>query len=117
MNEKVFKRILVFVIFCLGTRLLLAYIAKTQPKYLKLLGYLFGVIGLLMIYLFVTGKRKTGMETQMFGDVIWWNNLRPVHGLLYLLFGYLAIHGDHRAWKIIVVDVLIGLVAFLRHVL
>ena len=25
--------------------------------------------------------RKTGLE--VFGDKIWWNNLRPIHGILY----------------------------------
>jgi hypothetical protein len=65
------------------------------------------VIGFL--YLFFTGTRKTGA----FGEKVWWNNLRPVHALLYLLFAYNAIQGKRNAWVYLLVDALIGLVSFL----
>ena len=63
------------------------------------------------IYLFITGKRKTGPE--VFGDKIWWNNLRPLHSLLYFLFAYNAINGYKGAWKYLLVDVIVGLISFL----
>jgi hypothetical protein len=71
--------------------------------------YIFPAIG--FFYLFLTGSRKTG--TEVFGDKIWWNNLRPIHGLMYSLFAYNAINGNTRAWIYLLLDVIIGLVSFL----
>ena len=63
------------------------------------------------IYIFLTGSRKTGMET--FGDKIWWNDLRPVHALMYGLFAYNAINKNPNAWIFLLIDVIIGLFSFL----
>jgi hypothetical protein len=52
-------------------------------------------------------------EDEVFGDKIWWNNLRPVHGLIYFLFAYNAIKGNPFSWLYLLVDVIIGLVSFL----
>lgn len=106
------KRILLFLIGCIGTRTLFVYLAKNaNTMYLKYMGYLALLPAIGFSYLFLTGTRKTGPE--VFGDKIWWNNLRPIHGLLYFLFGYNAITGNHSAWIYLLVDVIIGLVSFL----
>ena len=65
------------------------------------------------MYLYITGSRQTGPE--VFGDKIWWNDLRPVHSILYFLFAYNAIIGNKQAWIYLLVDVLIGLASFLIH--
>ena len=75
------------------------------------MGYLALLPAIGFFYLFLTGTRKTGAE--VFGDKIWWNDLRPVHGLLYSLFAYNAILGNSSAWIYLLVDVIIGLVSFL----
>jgi hypothetical protein len=106
------KRFILFLIGCIGTRMLFVYLAKNANKtYLKYMGYLsiFPAVG--FIYLFLTGSRKTGPE--VFGDKIWWNDLRPVHVLLYLLFAYNAIKGNDFAWLYLLIDGIIGLIAFL----
>ena len=106
------KRMLLFLIGCIGTRSLLVYIAKTGSKTVLLyMGYIAIIIGLGFISIYLTGIRKTGPE--VFGDKIWWNDLRPIHGLLYLLFAYYAINGSKNAWIFLLVDVLFGLVSFL----
>ncbi len=107
------KRFLLFLVGCIGFRILLVYLAKTVSKtYLLYMGYIAILIGLGFLMIYFTGMRKTGAET--FGDKIWWNDLRPVHGLLYLLFAYNAIRGNKEdAWKFLAVDVVIGLVSFL----
>jgi hypothetical protein len=51
----------------------------------------------------------------VFGDKIWWNMLRPIHGLLYFLFAYNAINGNTGAWIYLLIDVLFGLASFLIH--
>jgi len=108
------KRFLLFLIGCMGTRLLFVYAAKNAgPTYLPYMGYLALIPTIGFIYIFLTGSRQTGGET--FGQKIWWNNLRPVHALLYGLFAYNAINHKSGAWKFLLIDVAIGLVSFLAH--
>jgi hypothetical protein len=108
------KRFLLFLFGCIPSRLFLVYIAKNiNISYLPLLGYLslFPAIG--FIYLFISGKRKTGPE--VFGEKIWWNNLRPIHGILYLCFAYNAINKNIKAWYFLLYDVILGLFSFLIY--
>ena len=106
------KRFLLFLIGCIGTRTLFVYLAKiASTTYLKYMGYLALLPAIGFFYLFLSGSRKTGGE--VFGEKIWWNDLRPVHGLLYGLFAYNAINGNDNAWIYLLVDVIIGLVSFL----
>jgi len=106
------KRFLLFLIGCIGTRTIFVILAKNASlTYLRYMGYLsiFPAIG--FFYLYFTGSRKTGAE--VFGDKIWWNNLRPIHGSLYSLFAYNAINGNPFSWVYLLFDVIIGLVSFL----
>ena len=106
------KRFLLFLIGCIGTRALFVYVAKNAgPKYLPLLGYLALLPAIGFIYIYLTGSRKTGGE--VFGEKIWWNDLRPIHSLLYFLFAYNAIIGNNKAWIYLLVDVIFGLISFL----
>jgi len=108
------KRFLLFLFGCIGTRSLLVYIAKTTNKTLLMfLGYLALLPAIGFFYLYFSGKRKTGPE--VFGDKIWWNNLRPIHGILYSLFAYNAIIGNSNAWIYLLVDVIFGLTSFLIY--
>ena len=108
------QRFLLFLIGCVGIRSLLVIIAKyINTKYLKYLGYLALVPAIGFIYIYLTGTRKTGAE--VFGEKIWWNNLRPIHSILYFLFAYNAIIGNKQSWRYLLVDVLIGLISFLIH--
>ena len=106
------KRFLLFLIGCIGTRALFVYVAKNaSAKYLPLLGYLALLPAIGFMYIFLTGSRKTGGE--VFGEKIWWNDLRPIHSLLYFLFAYNAIIGNSKAWMYLLVDVIFGLISFL----
>ena len=106
------KRFLLFIIGCIGTRSLFVYVAKNAgPKYLPLLGYLALLPAIGFMYIYLTGSRKTGAE--VLGDKIWWNDLRPIHGIFYSLFAYNAIIGNKNAWIYLLVDVLFGLISFL----
>ena len=108
------KRMLMFLIGCIGVRSLLVVLAKyINIKYLKYLGYLALLPAVGFIYIYLTGSRKTGGET--FGEKIWWNDLRPVHSILYFLFAYNAIIGNRQAWIYLLADVLFGLISFLMH--
>ena len=106
------KRILLFLIGCIGTRLLFVYAAKNASlQMLKYMGYLALIPAIGFSYIYLTGSRQTGAE--VFGEKIWWNNLRPVHGFLYILFAYNAIIGNKNAWMYLFADVLFGLISFL----
>lgn len=106
------KRFLLFLFGCIGTRTLFVFLAKNANKtYLQYMGYLSILPAIGFFYLFFTGSRKTGAE--VFGDKIWWNNLRPIHGLMYSLFAYHAINGNPFAWIYLLIDVIIGLASFL----
>lgn len=107
-------RFFLFLFGCIGSRSLFAYVAKTaKSNILQILGYIAILPALGFFYLFLTDRRKTGME--VFGDKIWWNLLRPIHGVLYALFAYFAIIKNKHAWIFLAVDVSIGLVSFLIY--
>ena len=106
------KRFLLFLIGCIGLRSLFVVIAKNiDIKFLPYLGYLALLPAIGFIYIYVTDSRKTGAET--FGEKIWWNDLRPVHALMYGLFAFNAINKNPNAWIYLLIDVLIGLFSFL----
>lgn len=108
------KRFLLFLFGCIGLRSLFVYIAiKTPTNYLPYLGYLSLLFSIGFAIIYITGSRKTGAE--VFGDKIWWNNLRPIHSLLYGFFAYNAIIKNNFAWVYLLIDVIIGLISFLTH--
>jgi hypothetical protein len=61
--------------------------------------------------IFIGGWRKVGPETQ--GAPIWWNILRPVHGVLWALIAYFSWNMDREVvWRLLLADVCMGLVSF-----
>jgi hypothetical protein len=98
----------------MGSRSALVWIAYKYPQALRPLGFLALVPAIGFMFIWLTGARKTGAE--VFGEKIWWNNLRPIHSMLWFLFAYLALTGVHEhAWKVLLVDVLLGFIAFVGH--
>ena len=107
-------RFILFLFGCIGMRLLFVIIAKNVSiKMLYYLGYLALAMPLAFMYIYLTGSRQTGVE--VLGDKIWWNNLRPLHALLYGLFAYNAIQGNPNSWIYLFLDVIIGLISFLTY--
>lgn len=108
------KRFMLFLFGCMVIRILFVYIAKTiNIEYLPILGYIALIPSIGFIYLFLSGMRKTGAE--VFGDKIWWNNLRPIHSLLYGLFAYNAINKNKKSWIFLLIDVILGLLSFILY--
>ena len=105
------KRFLLFLGACIPMRLFFAFLAWIiSINYLPLLGYIALLPAFGFFYLFFTGKRQTGLETQ--GEPIWWSKFRPIHGLFYLLFSFYAIKKDRSAYLFLLTDVLFGLILF-----
>jgi hypothetical protein len=108
------KRFLLFLVGCIGTRSLFVYLAKNASEtILMYMGYLALLPAIGFLYIYFSGARKTGAE--VFGENIWWNNLRPLHSALYFTFAYNAINGNKMAWVYLLVDVVIGLISFLSY--
>ena len=105
------KRFLLFLFACIPSRLFIVYLAKNiSLQYLPLLGYLALLPAIGFIYLYVSGSRTFGPET--FGEKIWWNQLRPIHALFYLLFAYNAVYKIRSGWIYLLFDVILGLSSF-----
>ena len=106
------KRFLLFIFGCIFVRTLFVIVAKNiSLNYLPYLGYLALLPSIGFFYIYLTKSRQTGAE--VFGDKIWWNDLRPIHGLLYALFAYNAINKNSFSWVYLLIDVIIGLISFL----
>ncbi len=107
------KRLALFLLGCIPTRILFAYVAKIAPtNVLNVMGVLglFIAIGFTVIYF--GGYRKVGVETG--GARIWWNDLRPIHALFYYTFAYMVFFGNKKnAWMALGADVIFGLISFL----
>lgn len=112
--DNLHKRYLLFLLGCIPVRLALVYLAKNLPdKYLTYMGYIALLPAIGFAYIFMTGGRKTGGE--VFGGKIWWNNLRPIHSIFYFAFAYMAIQHKPNSYIPLLIDVVIGLVAFLKY--
>jgi hypothetical protein len=112
--NKLQELFLYFLIGCIGVRLIVVYVAKNiNIEYLPYLGIvgLFPAIGFSYIYFFNGRKSKKGA----FDEDIWWEDLRPVHGILWFLFAISALLRKQYAWIFLMTDVTVGLVSFLTH--
>lgn len=108
------KRFLLFLIGCIGVRTLFVVMAKyASQKQLFYMGALALLPALGFIIIYFTGIRSTGAE--VFGEKIWWNDLRIVHAMLYILFAIYAFQNKWFAWVPLGVDVVIGLTAFIIY--
>jgi len=111
-----------FLIGCIGLRLSLAFfvykLAQTSSKdfYRKLFAVVTILIGLSFVILYVGNLRQHALEA---GGITWWNNLRPVHGILWLFAGAALLcprkNIQNLAWIILVLDAMIGLGAWFKH--
>lgn len=110
--NKLQKRFTLFLLGCIPIRFLFVYIAKNIPiNYLPLTAPITLIMGLGFFYTFFSGK-KTGST---FNQIAWWNNLRPIHGLLYILYSYYAYKKNSDSYKILLFDVIFGLLSFLIY--
>jgi hypothetical protein len=110
------KRIALFLTLCMGSRVGLVFLAKltTSVRVLQVMGVLALCVSLGFLLIFLFKLRETGRET--YGAKIWWNSLRPFHAFTYALFAYFALVGPtQHAWKVLLVDVLVGFLGFTYH--
>ena len=112
-KEKLIKRFAAFLIGCIGIRILFVVAAKKlDPNIVQYAGILAVIVAISWVLINRFGLRKTGREA---GGEIWWDNIRPIHAIMYSAFAILAFTKNEHAWVPLAIDVLIGLGAFLDH--
>ena len=113
-------RILLFIFICLPVRLLIAFFAKflqnNSIKYLQssTIQYIFSLFTLIIGISFINNwfiNKKVGG----FGGKVWWKNLRLIHGINFILYSILSIMNIKNAYKLLFMDVLIGLISFILN--
>ena len=111
------RRMILFLIGCMGARIMIAVIAKYIGENVNWLLPVLGLMALMpalgFITQFVFGLRETGRGAA--GGKIWWANMRPIHGVLYLLFAMFAFRRKVFAWRVLLIDAFIGLLAWGHH--
>lgn len=106
------KKIVLFVFGCLLVRFSFVLIAKNiNKKMLPLLGKIAIIPAIWFLVLYFGDLRQRGALNQK----IWWNNLRPLHSILYFTFVYLALNKNDKAYIPLLLDVLIGLLVFINN--
>lgn len=115
MTLSINQRILLFLFGCISSRFFLSYLIKNiSNKYSFILTFILLLIGIGFLTIYFFDLRKTGLETG--GNPIWWNNFRPIHGIFYLIASLLLFYKNKSlSSKIIFIDTLFGLSAFLFH--
>tara|TARA_A100001015_G_scaffold310722_1_gene412643 strand:+ start:1486 stop:1836 length:351 start_codon:yes stop_codon:yes gene_type:complete len=106
------KKMLLFLIGCIGARLLLTYIVyKLNKKYLPYLSIIGFIIGLGFIFSYITKKERGST----FNQKAWWHQLRPIHSAFYLWFAYLALIKNKLSYVPLLIDTIFGLISFLIY--
>ena len=103
------KRFILFLFFCIPLRLFISH-SIYKRKNVDLLKFILLFIGLGFVRVYALDLRKTGVE--VFGGEIWWNNLRPLHALNYLLATYMLHNKIKRSEYVILFDTIIGFLKF-----
>ena len=109
--ENIFIRAAAFLIGCMGLRGTFAYALKRYspvPRIVALLTVI-PAIGFAVIYMFKL--RRTGAETG--NERIWWDRLRPVHSLLWLIATVGIVLQASWSWIVLAADTAIGFVGWL----
>ena len=104
------KRTLEFLIGCMGSRVALVWLAYAYPHILRPMAL---CISSGFMYIWANGLRQNPAETG--GEKVWWNDMRPVHSVLWGTFAYMAFNGSPNAWKVLALDVTIGFSAWVKH--
>ena len=108
------KRFVYFLGLCIPARIILALIAKYLPlKYLQLMGLFTFIAGCWFIFAYIV--KPYSYSKVITSTKVWWRDIRLIHGITYLLFSYLAINRNKKAWIVLLIDAIIGFLAFFTH--
>ena len=114
MKSNTIKRLILFLIGCMGTRFGLSFFIKNHGiKYKNILIVLLLALSFGFMYIYMNDLRQTGLE--VFGDKIWWNQLRPLHAILYFTSAIMLYLNNKNAYIPLALDTGIGLCSFIIY--
>ena len=97
---------------CMVSRLFLAYYgSRLHGIQLTTFGWMIMLIGVSMVTIYTFGLRDNGWEA---GGKIWWNDMRPFHGGIFIGFGIMAIRSQNYG-NLLYLDAIIGIVSWVAH--
>ena len=108
--DKKNKRLLLFTFGCIVVRLCIVYIAKEITSLQFYLSLISIIIGGRFIYLYFNSPSFNNFQ-DLGIESVWWNYMRPIHGLLYLSYGILTLLKVKNTWILLLVDLIIGIIA------
>jgi len=99
---------------CIFVRLLASHIPLYTPTaYLKIIGSIFCIQSITLLYLYFTNSRLKAPEG---GGVTWWANYRILHGILYALAASSCfLNLPETAHFFLTCDVILGIVLYVLH--
>jgi len=101
----------IYFSLCIFLRFLLSYFVfvtyNNNYRYIFIIFYLLAALGLLYHYL--NKKRKIGA----FNNIVWWDDLRPIHALLFISTAILLYIKNPYSYILPVIDTIIGLIMYL----
>ena len=112
------NRTLAFLGGCIPLRLALVYLAYVLGHLGSIYRNIGAIIAILMGISFITlwaaHLRQNAPEG---GGITWWDNIRPIHGTLWILAGYMLLCPPLRqyAWILLLADVIVGLGVWITH--
>lgn len=103
--------ILYYFIICILIRLSLAYgvalVYRLPIRFIFIVFYVVLAIGAL--YQYKVKKRKIGA----FNNKVWWDNLRPLHALLFLCVSIGLFYKYKYSYMFLIVDTFIGVLGYI----
>jgi len=105
--------IIYYYIICIFVRLSLAYcvffVQKMPIRYMFVLLYFILSIGAL--YQYIVKTRRIGA----FNNKVWWDNLRPIHSLLFLFTSIGLFYKYKYSYMFLLLDTLISILGFINN--
>lgn len=100
-------------IICIFVRVsivyLTMYLTKNNIDFLIPLGLVYSLLS----FIFFITEFSGLIEYGIFGQKVWWN--RYIHSLFYLIFAYLAFQLNEKAYIILVIDILFGILHYIHN--
>jgi len=96
---------------CIAARLAVAWLVhRVDDRALPYLSAAIAAAGLGMLLQY--NRRMVALESTAAGGAVWWNELRPLHGSMWLAAGLAGYVGNRRAWPVLLADLGVGVAAW-----
>ena len=102
-------RAILFIWFCIPTRLFLAWLPQVMPRHLRKLGLIVSMMAAGTLYLAVTNGRMNAVES---GGKTWWAELRLIHAALLICAAVYLFKGSKTASVPLLIDALSGILFY-----